>query len=76
MTEPDLPYITPPPELPPETKETMQPSPDVANPLPDHESIENTETTLFTCPICGKSFKTKFDLDFHIAMEHKKNEKT
>ncbi len=76
MTEPDLPYIKPPPELPPETKETMQPSPDVANPLPEHEPIEVVETDAFICPICGKSFKTKVDLDLHLAVDHKEAKKT
>ena len=76
MTEPDLPYITPPPELPPETKETMEPSPDVANPLPVHEPIEKIENEPFECPICGKTFSTKKELDIHIEIYHKQAKKT
>jgi hypothetical protein len=76
MTEPDLPYITPQLELPPETKEAMQPSPDVANQLPNHEPIEKMETEPFVCPVCGKSFNTKLDLDLHLAMNHKQTKKT
>ncbi len=40
MTEPDLPYPKPGPEIPPETNEVIPPSPDVKNPLPNHEPIE------------------------------------
>jgi len=75
MTEPDLPYLKPVPE-PPETNEDLSPSPDVKNPLPDHEPIEKNELEGFVCPICGRSFKTKVDLDLHIVTEHKQTKKT
>jgi len=76
MTESDLPYITPPPELPPETNENILPSPDVENPLPSHDPIEKIETGTFDCPICGKSFSTKANLDLHMATVHKKSKET
>jgi len=75
MTEPDLPYLKPVPE-PPETNEDLSPSPDVKNPLPEHEPIEKNEPEGFVCPICGRSFKTKGDLDLHIIPEHKQTKKT
>ena len=56
MTEPDLPYVKPTPEIPPETNELIPPSPDVTNPLHKHEPIEKMETEDFICPICRKSF--------------------
>jgi Zinc finger, C2H2 type len=76
MTEPDLPYITPPPELPAETKEEIQPSPDVENPLPTHEPLEDTDTDPLVCPICGRIFKTKTELELHIATIHTQIKKT
>lgn len=76
MTEPDLPYIKPVPEIPPETDETLSPSPDVKNPLHNHEPIEKMDPGTLDCPICGRSFKTKVDLDLHIIMEHKQTKKT
>jgi len=75
MTEPDLPYLKPVPE-PPETNEDLSPSPDVKNPLPEHEPIEKNEPEGFVCPICGRSFKTKVDLDLHIISELKQTKKT
>jgi len=68
MTESDLPYIKP--DLTPETNEAIPPSPDVKNPLPDHEPIEKVETEFFVCPVCGKSFSTKADLDLHMSKSH------
>ena len=76
MTETDLPYIIPPPELTPETDENISPSPDVKNPLPNHEAIENIRTGTFDCPLCGKSFYTKTDLDLHMITNHKQTKKT
>ncbi len=76
MTESDLPYIKPVPEIPPETDEVLSPSPDVKNPLPNHEPIEKMETGSLECPICGRSFKTKVDLDLHIIKDHKQTKKT
>ena len=70
MTESDLPYIKPIPEIPPETNEVVPPSPDVKNPLPNHEPSEKEETETFLCPVCGKSFNTKADLDLHMEKEH------
>jgi len=70
MTESDLPYIKPEPEIPPETNEVIPPSPDVKNPLPNHEPIEKMEIDAFICPVCGKSFNTKDDLDLHMAKNH------
>ena len=70
MTEPDLPYNRPGPEIPPETNELIPPSPDVKNPLPNHEPIEKMETEAFICPVCGKSFITKADLDLHMIKNH------
>jgi hypothetical protein len=75
MTEPDLPYIKPVPEIPPETDEALSPTSDVKNPLHNHEPIEKMETGALDCPICGRSFKTKVDLDLHIIMEHKQTKK-
>jgi protein-disulfide isomerase len=70
MTEPDLPYIKPTPEIPPETNEVTPPSPDVKNPLPNHEPLEKMENEDFICPVCRKTFNTKADLDLHIAKSH------
>jgi hypothetical protein len=70
MTEPDLPSAKPVPEIPPETNEVIPPSPDVKNPLPNHEPIEKEETESFICPVCGKSFSTKADLDLHMEKDH------
>jgi len=70
MTEPDLPYTNPAPEIPPETNEPIPPSPDVKNPLPNHEPLEKEETENFICPVCGKSFNTKADLDLHMEKDH------
>jgi hypothetical protein len=70
MTEPDLPSFKPELEIPPEKNGVIPPSPDVKNPLPDHEPIEKEETEDFICPICGKSFRTKADLDLHIEKDH------
>ena len=70
MTEPDLPYIKPGPELPPETNEIIPPSPDVKNPLPNHEPTGKEETEAFICPICRRSFSTNADLDLHMAKDH------
>jgi hypothetical protein len=75
MTESDLPYVKQAPEIPPETNEIIPPSPDVKNPLPDHEPIENVETGAFICPVCGKSFNTKAELDVHIAKNHRQTQK-
>jgi hypothetical protein len=75
MTESDLPYIKSVPE-PLETDEKLSPSPDVKNPLPNHESIEKNEPESFDCPICGRPFKTKVDLDLHIIKDHKQTKKT
>ena len=70
MTEPDLPTIKPAPEIPPETNEVIPPSPDVKNPLPNHEPIEKIETEDFVCPVCGKTFSTKADFDLHMEKDH------
>jgi len=70
MTEPDLPSNKPGQEILPETNELIPPSPDVKNPLPNHEPIEKMETEAFICPVCGKSFITKADLDLHMAKNH------
>ena len=40
MAEPDLPSVKPEPEIPQEKNELIPPSPDVKNPLPNHEPIE------------------------------------
>jgi hypothetical protein len=70
MTEPDLPYIKPAPEIPPETNELIPPSPDVNNPLPNHEPIEKVLPEAFVCLVCGKPFNTKADLDLHMSKNH------
>jgi hypothetical protein len=70
MTEPDLPYVKPAPEIPPETNELIPPSPDVKNKLPNHEPIEKEATADFICPVCGKPFDTKADLDLHMLKDH------
>ena len=70
MTEPDLPYPKPAPEIPPETNEPIPPSPDVKNPLPNHEPLEKLENEDFVCPVCGKSFNTKGELDLHMEKSH------
>ncbi len=70
MTEPDLPYVKPAQEIPPETNELIPPSPDVKNPLPNHEPVENVEIEVFICPVCGKSFTNKTDLDLHMSRNH------
>jgi hypothetical protein len=70
MTEPDLPFIKPGPEIPPETNELIPPTSDVKNPLPNHESAEKQETEEFICPVCGKPFNNKADLDLHMAKNH------
>jgi hypothetical protein len=70
MTEPDLPTIKPAPEIPPETNELISPSPDVKNKLPNHEPIEKEVTEDFICPVCGKFFNTKADLDLHMLKDH------
>ncbi len=70
MSEPDLPFAKPVPEIAPETNEVIPPSPDVENPLPNHEPIEKEETEAFVCPVCGKSFSTKADLDLHVEKDH------
>jgi hypothetical protein len=75
MTEPELPYVNPAPEIPPETNEFLSPSPDVTNPLPDHEPLEKAETEDFICPVCGESFTTKAGLDLHMEKDHKQIKK-
>lgn len=70
MTEPDLPYVKPGPEIPPETNDPIPPSSDVKNPLPPHEPIEKEETEAFICPVCGKSFNIKAYLDLHMEKSH------
>ena len=70
MAEPDLPFIKPGPEVPPETNESLTPTRDVKNPLPNHEPIENVETEDLICPVCGKRFNNKADLDLHMAKDH------
>jgi len=69
MAEPDLPPVKTVPEIPPGTNEVIPPSPDVKNPLPNHEPIEKLEED-FICPVCGKSFNTKADLDLHMEKDH------
>jgi hypothetical protein len=75
MTESDLPYIKPGPEIPSETNELIPPSPDVKNLLPNHDPNEKGETEDFICPVCGKSFNTKADLDQHMEKNHGKIKK-
>jgi hypothetical protein len=75
MTEPDLPYIKPGLEIPPETNELIPPSPDVKNPLPDHEPTEKSEIEAFICPVCRKPFNNKADLDLHMAKDHGQTKK-
>jgi hypothetical protein len=75
MTEPDLPYIKPEPAIPPETNELIPPSPDVKNPLPNHELIEKEEIEAFVCPVCGKFFNTEADLDLHMSKNHRQIKK-
>jgi hypothetical protein len=70
VTEPDLPYVKPTPEILPETNELIPPSPDVKNPLPNHEPVENVEAEVFICPVCGKSFTAQADLDLHMSKKH------
>jgi len=70
MTEPDLPFIKQEPENNPESNEVAPPSPDVKNTLPDHEPLENVDMETFICPVCGKPFNTKAELDLHIAKNH------
>ena len=70
MTEPDLPSIKPEPEIAQKTNEVIPPTPDVENPLPNHEPLEKEEDEDFICPVCGKSFRTKVDLDLHIEKDH------
>ena len=45
------------------------------NPSTTFVVIDEVETDTFICPICGKSFKTKVDLDLHIAANHKQTKK-
>ena len=75
MTESDLPFIKPGPEIPSETNELIPPSPDVKNPLPNHDHSEKGETENFICPVCGKSFNTKADLDQHMEKSHGQKKK-
>jgi hypothetical protein len=67
MTESDLPFIKPAQEISPETAETLSPSSDVKNPLPNHESIEKMEAGVFDCSICGQPFNAKAELDLHMS---------
>jgi hypothetical protein len=71
MAEPDVPYAKPATDLSQETNEVTPPSPDVKNPLPDHDPLEKLELGAFICPVCGKSFNTKADLDLHLARNHR-----
>jgi hypothetical protein len=71
MTEPDVPYAKPATDLSQETNEVTPPSPDVKNPLPDHDPLEKMELGAFICPVCGKSFTTKAELDLHLARNHR-----
>jgi hypothetical protein len=75
MTESDLPYIKSESEIPQEANEVVPPSPDVKNPLPNHDPLEKVETEDFICPVCGKSFNTKDDLDFHMSKNHRQTKK-
>jgi hypothetical protein len=70
MTESDLPYLKPEPVIPPEANEVAQPSPDIKNPLPNHDPIEKDETEVFICPVCRKSFNNQTDLDLHLTKNH------
>ncbi len=67
MTEPELPAVKPESKIPQD--EVIPTSPDVKNPLPNHEPIEKEETWDFVCPVCGKSFNTKADLDLHMEKD-------
>jgi uncharacterized Zn-finger protein len=75
MTESDLPYIKPESEIPPEANEVVPPSPDVKNPLPYHDPLEKEEMEAFICPVCGKSFSAKADLDLHMSKNHRQTKK-
>ena len=75
MTESDLPYIKPELEVPPEANEVVPPSPDVKNPLPNHDPIEKDDTESFVCPVCKKSFNTQTDLDIHMTKNHGQTKK-
>jgi Zinc finger, C2H2 type len=70
MAEPDLPPVEPLPEISQEINEVVPPSADVKNTLPNHEPIEEEETEAFICPVCGRSFSTKADLDLHMEKDH------
>jgi len=70
MTEPDLPFIKPGPEIPAEANELIPPSSEVKNPLPNHDPAEKLESEDFICSICGKPFNNKADLDVHMAKDH------
>ena len=75
MTESDLPYLKPELEIPPEVNEVAPPSPDVKNPLPNHDPIEKDEIEAFICPACRKSFRTQTDLDLHMTKNHGQTKK-
>jgi hypothetical protein len=77
MTEPDLPYIKPGFEIPPETNELIPPSPDVKNPLPNHEPNEKSQREIeaFICPVCEIPFNNKADLDLHMVKVHGQTKK-
>jgi hypothetical protein len=75
MTESDLPLIKPAPEISPEMDETISPSSDVKNPLPNHDPIEEMEVGVFDCSICGQPFNTKAELDLHMVKIHGQTKK-
>jgi hypothetical protein len=53
----------------------VSPSPDVKNPIPNHEPIEKMETGALDVQSVEDLSKPKFDLDLHIITEHKQTKK-
>jgi hypothetical protein len=70
MTEPDLLFIKPGPEIPAEANELIPPSSDVKNHLPNHDTAVKLESEDFICSVFGKPFSNRADLDLHMAKDH------